>query len=219
MNEQEKLQQIRKENLKKIIKDRFGNKVEAYADFMGKNKYVIYAMLWEISNPNHRKITDQAARVIEQKLGLELFLLDKGDDIDVVDDDNLIIPLIDYQESNNMHDLHIHEYERIKLPKVLFSNINSIQELIGFKIPNMDMFPHFSLGDIVVINRAKRIVEDDHAYLVRIDGKFYIRILKTVNKTLYIYSLNKEQQFELDSDRVKIYGIVDVEIRKKLYTG
>lgn len=219
MHTQDKLQEIRKNNLKKIIKDFFENKVELYANKMGKNKYVVYAMLWETTNPNHRKITEQAARAIEQKLGLDLYYMDNENTEQTIDVDNLIIPLIDYQESNNMHDLHVHESERIKLPKGLFLNIASAHELIGFKIPNMDMFPHYSIGDIVIINRAKRSIEDDHAYLIRIDNKFHIRILKTVNEILYICSLNKEQQFDIDSNRIKIYGIVDVEIRKKLYSG
>lgn len=218
MNEQDKIQQIRKDNLRAIIKSRFGGKVDGFANQLGKSKYVIYAMLWDTTNLNHRKITDQFARAIEQKLNLAVFSLDSIDDQNP-DDGNIIIPLIDYQESNSMQDLHIHTLDQIKLPKEMFLNINSVQDLIGFKVPDMDMFPSYSIGDIVIVNRFKRVVEDGHAYLVRIDGKFYIRTLRTVNNVLQVVSLNNELQLEPNSNRIKIYGIVDVEIRKKLYRG
>lgn len=218
MHELEKIQSNRKENLKKIIEERFGNKIDAFADFIGRNKYVVYALLWDVNKPNQRNITDSTARLFEQKLNLEVYSLDLKE-AHQTDPDSAVIPLMDNKVSNDLGDIYLHDYEQIKLPKNMFGNIGSFSDLIAYKVNDMDMYPLYSIGDIVIINRFKRTIVDDQQYLVRINGKFYIRTLKTIEKMLHVIWLNQTLLFDLDSEKIKVFGIVDVEIRKKLYSG
>ena len=211
------VQKIRKDNLKRIVKERFSDRIDAFSEFIGKNKYVVYAMLWDITNPNHRKVSDASARAIEQKLGIETFSLDLEPDKIVEDPSMLIVPLMDYKLSNDLGDIYLHNYDRVKLPKELFHNISSTSDLIGFKIPDMEMFPFYSIGDIVVINRLKRSIEDNHQYLILSEGKFCIRTLISKDNLPYIKPANSSVDMNHTNSKFKIFGIVDVEIRKKLY--
>ncbi len=175
-------------------------------------------LIRRICNPNHRNITTSTARLFEQKLNLEIYSLD-AEEPQQDDPGNLIIPFMDYKVSNDFGEIYFHDYERIKLPTYLFSNIASSSDLIAFKIMDMEMFPQYSIGDVVIINRLKRNIDDDHQYLIRVNGKFYIRTLRTLNKKLEVCALNKIQEYDINDKNIKIFGIVDTEIRKKLYTG
>ena len=211
------VQKIRKDNLKKLIKERFNDKIDAFSEFVGKNKYVVYAMLWDVENPNSRKISDATARAIEQKLSIEIFSLDSEPDKILEDPSVLIIPLMDYKLSNDLGDIYVHNYDRVKLPKELFQNINSTSDLIAFKIPDMEMFPFYSIGDIIIVNKLKRSVEDNHQYLIFSDGKFRVRTLISKDNHPYIKPANSPGDISQNDSKFKIFGIVDVEIRKKLY--
>lgn len=213
------IQKTRKENLKKIIKDKFGDKIDVFAKHIGKNKHVVYAMLWDVDNSNNRKISDATARAIEQKLSIELFSLDQEQCIVEIDPNMVIIPFMDNKLSNDLGDVYIHTYERIKLPKNMFENIANISDLLAFKISNMDMFPSYSIGDIVIINRLKQSIEDNHQYLVKQDGKFLIRTFTTKNNKIYISYFKETLELEANDSGFEIFGIVDLEIRKKLYVS
>lgn len=219
MEQSKLIQKIRKNNLKKIIKNDFGDKIDVFADKIGKNKFVVYAMLWPIENLNHRKISDATSRAIEQKLGLELFSLDAEQDQYVDDPNYIIIPFMDIKSSNEYGDIFLHSTERIKLPKAMFDNISSIGDLIAYKICDMEMYPLYGIGDIVIVNRLKSEIEDGHQYLIQHKGKFIIRTLTSIEDVVLIESSRVSVQIKKQSSEITIAGIIDTEIRKKLYVS
>ncbi len=75
----ENIQIIRMNNIKQVINESFVGKIDAFAEHIGKSKYVVYAWLWELDNPNRRNITTDSARLIENKLGLPKGYIDKSD--------------------------------------------------------------------------------------------------------------------------------------------
>lgn len=219
MEQTKHIQQIRKENLKKIIKQDFGDKIDAFANKVEKNKYVMYAMLWDIDNPNNRKISDATARAIEQKLGIDLFSLDVELDTFIEDPNYIIIPYMDIKTSNEYTDIYLHPTDRIKLPKAIFENISSRSDLIAYKISDMEMFPIYSINDIVIVNRMKQEIEDWHQYLIILNNKFLIRTLSTINDNIKVEAERNSVEVKKNSSNFSVVGIVDLEIRKKIYAS
>lgn len=75
------IQLNRMANIKRIISENFNDKIDLFAEFLGKSKYIIYAWLWDLDKPQRRNITTEVARSIELKLSLPTNSLDSSEEI------------------------------------------------------------------------------------------------------------------------------------------
>lgn len=74
--EANKIQIIRKQNLNKLLKEKFNSNEEEFGNRIGKDRYFLYPLLWNCETAGSREVTDKTARTIEQSLLLPSNYLD-----------------------------------------------------------------------------------------------------------------------------------------------
>ncbi len=70
------MQIIRKQNLNKLLKEKFNSNEEEFGSKIGKDRYFLYPLLWNCETAGSREVTEKTARSIEQSLLLPINFLD-----------------------------------------------------------------------------------------------------------------------------------------------
>ena len=172
-------QRNRKRNLKAIINHQFDGSVDAFASFLDKHKNFIYSLLWDVENPNNRKITDKMARLIEKHLQLQDGYLDKIDNSitdSYVSQNYIYIPYLDIIESENTAIERMSEEPSFPLlhSEILKKNLNST-DLVAVKTFDNSMVPYCDFEDTLVVDRSFTNLRSNQYYLIKYFNKLYIR--------------------------------------------
>lgn len=171
----DKVYTIRKENLKKIVTERFGT----FSKF-AKIKDIEAAPLYKIQN-DQVKMGERAARNYEKLLGLEPYSLDYTIS---TSEDTYIIPL--YEASILANPANIppkNSKGDISVVSILISNKKLIpRNLIALEINCSSMANTINEGAYVIIDLSNKKIIDGKIYALRISNTVIIRrIFKVVD--------------------------------------
>lgn len=206
-NDQEKeIQIIRKDNLRKVIVDKFNDNIDKFAAAVDKHRNFIYALLWDIDNPNNRKITDKMARFLEKKSGLVDGFLDSDGSASAISRNVLNIPFLEIELSTRLQEM---KYSPELSFPLLFSElngkpINSPTDLFAVKVFDNSLFPQVKFGDTVIIDYSMRRLESNQYYLVKYYEIFYIRRVKFEQGRVFLYSHTGNSDIEMQTNEHKI---------------
>ncbi|RTL10388.1 MAG: S24 family peptidase [Neisseriaceae bacterium] len=207
MNDQEKIIQTnRKNNLRKVIIDEFDDNIDKFAAAVDKHRNFIYALLWDTDNPNSRKITDKMARFLEKKSGMVDGFLDSDGSASAINKNILNIPFLEVEMSTKLEEMKYSvELSFPLLSSELYGKpINSPKDLFAVKVFDNSLFPFIKFGDTVIIDYSMRRVEDNHYYLVKYYGIFYLRKAKVELGEVFLCSHVAYNSIETPSKEHKI---------------
>lgn len=219
INDQDKeIQIIRKKNLRKAILDRFSDNIDEFAAAVDKHRNFIYALLWDVNNPNNRKITDKMARFLEKQSGIPDGYLDSADTNSLVINGILNIPYLDIETSTRLQEMKYSSERSFPILSTELNGkpVNSLKDLFAVRIFDNSLFPHVKFGDTVLIDYSMRQVQNNQYYLVKYYGIFYIRKAKIEQGKLLLCSHISEDndsqlnghQITVDDKKLEILGIV-----------
>lgn len=179
----DQIQIIRKENLNKILHDKFNNNISEFAEKIGKNRYFLYGLLWGIEKTASRKVTDKTARIIEKHLLLPLNSLDNKimrSNYNVFD-----IKLVDIYQSEQNRMLSFYTDKSIFISELELSirNIN-YQDIFCVRISDNSMNPIFVVDDVIFFDKTKTEFLNNKIYFISLNGSFLIRKLSKLNTVL-----------------------------------
>lgn len=208
INDQEKeIQIIRKNNLRKVIVDKFNDNIDEFAAAVGKHRNFIYALLWGVDNPNNRKITDKMARFLEKQSGTPDEYLDGVDSDLILSNGILNIPYLDVELSTRVQEMK-YSTERsfpILATELNGKPVNTSKDLFAVRVFDSSLFPNVKFGDTVVIDYSMRQVQNNQYYLIKYYGVFYIRKAKIEQGRLFLHShMTNDIDSQLDEHRIAI---------------
>lgn len=215
----DQIQIVRKENLNKILHDKFNNNVSEFAERIGKNRYFLYGLLWGVEKTSSRKVTDKTARLIEKHLLLPLNSLDNKvmpSDYNVLD-----VKLVDIFKSEQNRMLSFHNNRSIFISELELSirNIN-YQDIFCVRINDNSMNPLFMVDDVIFFDKTKTEFLNNKIYFICLNGSFLIRKLSKLDTKpdkILVIPINEfegNKIIELDSiNKLTILGSPAMQIK------
>ena len=205
------LQITRKSNLKKVIDQEFNGKVEDFAKSLGKNKFFIYGLLWDIDKRASRNITDKTARLIEKNLRLPDGFLDNENQVE--DASVFFIPFINISVSEANKQLSFSTEDSLGISKYeLINNKLDPSTLLALRVFDDSMSNNFEIDDVVFIDLTKKDFISGKIYFIKLKNNFVLRKLTrsfdTDNIKISITNLNKSREY----DEIEIKDISKIEI-------
>lgn len=219
INDQEKEIQVRrKNNLRKAIIDNFNNSIDEFAAAVDKHRNFVYALLWDVDNPNNRKITDKMARFLEKKSNIPDRYLDNEDNSLIVNRIISNVPYLDVELSTRLQEMKYSKDTSFPILSAELNGrpINTLKDLFAVKVFDNSLFPYVKFGDTVVIDYSMRRLENNQYYLIRHYGFFYIRIAKIEHGKFFLCShanndselQANEHKISLEDEKLEVLGIV-----------
>lgn len=171
------IQLSRKQNLNKILEQRFMGNVTDFSKVLGKHKFFVYGLLWSLDKAASRKITDKTARYIESKLDFPCGFLD----LDALPEDLRIsyIPFVDMPLSEELNNLNLAQQSFVISESELeFFRLKS-KHLLAIRITSAQI-KHFKPSDVVIVDTNKREILTNHVYFVKLNNQFIFREVRRV---------------------------------------
>lgn len=213
LNENE-LQRLRKANLQKAITEKFNDNIEEFAIAVAKHRNFIYALLWDVANPNNRKISDKMARFLEKHAGLGNGYLDRSDPNSLDNEYITYVNYLDVIKSNNSENLVLSEEPdfpilRSELNK---AEISSASDLLAIRVFDSSLTPVLNFNDTIIIDRSVIGLRNAQYYLITYHRQVQIRRLhQEAGKFKFVLNLNVdgyEQELDPESKNLTIEGIM-----------
>ncbi len=210
-------QRIRKANLKQLINEQFNGNVEDFARALEKHKNFIYSLLWDVANPNSRKLTDKMCRLIELNLNVQPGYLDKIEANTYISTNSFVyIKYLDIFDSQQTRTESVAEELSfpIQLVELDKNGLNAV-DLIAVRVFDNTMQPYCNFDDTLIIDKSFVELRENHYYLINYGNKFYTRRLATNESNEFIFvaennliGKHKPIDVELNKNNLEIFGIV-----------
>ena len=235
-NHMDPMKRNRRINLQTIIETRYDNNQRACADSWGMKAPMINRWLADnVKNP--RSISESSARRIEELEGLDEYSLDlEPEEFVVINTENKILITrksgyisVSNASSSMGYGTSAPDFEMVvdvmKVSKswvnLELPSISSLDNLAILTSYGDSMYPTFSSGDLLFVDRGVTTIKDDAIYVFSIDNDIFVkRIIKNpIKKTLIAKSDNEAYgQFEIeekDMQRMVVHGMIVYAWNKK----